>query len=97
MPLRLVTEHDGMKEYDDTHRFDVDDSGLMVISDGLGRPVIVLADGEWRSLEIEQPPSDLSVYPEERLKAIDAVVARGDDMRAADFIRQLYDAAVGRG
>lgn len=73
MGFTIKTDHDGDFAFGDDHSFDILEGGELAVI--LGRPVLIVAAGEWRTIEIAEPgrPREPS---SEQLKVLDDVLAR---------------------
>lgn len=52
--IRVTTDHYGVREFPDDHVPEILEAATLHIVDGNGKTVLLVAEGEWRSVEIDR-------------------------------------------
>lgn len=99
MSINLTNEHGATVTYPDDHTVGVDEIGILTVLDATRAPVAIWADGSWRNITIERAVG----YPADRITAMESICEDNNDGSPWGgigdfnaFLRDLYDAAVGR-
>lgn len=56
--IRVTTEHNGVREFPDDHVPEILEAATLHVMDGAGKTVLLVAEGEWRSVEIDRATAD---------------------------------------